>query len=381
MKGKQTAKSPIILESPVDGRTVLLDTKGSPSGFKEFLTGVSTKKDPIAVVPTQPGRFTPFSTKVDPKLTEYVNTMDGKAPPPQPRSASIVQPKAQPTQAVPPTQAPTQESGSFLSNLFSGSKVEPGEYSTGRNVGEGVIQFLGNFGNNISGNAQSNIALNQAFAKARQDYMDKDPNSRSSVLYRGMAQRMGLPIRGDETAYNLKEQMPNVKEFLQSRDLDLRERMASMRGQGGTKQPANQGNAVKDINDHLASLRDLSAMGGNIAKLNRNPLGSFLPDTNADTIATAAEIEKQVQSGVKAIAGPGSIQESERERFMPLLPNSKERSGVASAKQQSSMRTAIDKGKNYIKDQLNMGTINEDTARYLMNEYAKYDAQLNRGKK
>ena len=273
-----------------------------------------------------------------------------------------------------PVQPQTESSEpSWLSKMFTSDPVEPGEYSTGRKVGEGVVQFLGNFGNSISGNAALNPALNQAFAQKRQEYMDMDPNSRSSVLYRGMAKTMGLPIRGDETAFTLKEQMPNVKEFLMARQM-------GMRG-SGVPQVKNQQQALKDINDHLTALQDLSAMGTNIKKLNRSAVGNLLPDVSPDTIANAAEIQKQVQSGVKAIAGPGSIQESEREAFMPLLPNANERSEVAIAKQQKSMQTAIDKGKAYIKNQLNLGTINEETARYLMGEYAKYDAQLNRGKK
>lgn len=265
MKGNRIAKSPIVVESPVDGRTVIIPSKESPE-FKEFLTGMPTKKDPIAVVPTQPGKFTPFSTNVDPKLTEYVNTMDGKAPVPAPRSASIVPKSTQGNVPTAPPQTPQEES--WLSKMFSGSKTEPGEYSTGRNLGTGVVQFLGNFGNSISGNAGANVSLNQAFAKQRQDYMDRDPNSRSSILYRGMAQRMGLPIRGDENAYDLREQMPNVKEFLAAKELGLREKMATMRGQGGSGQAkplaAEQQKNVSNSAMALTAIRDMrNALKGN----------------------------------------------------------------------------------------------------------------------
>jgi len=366
MANKDKPKEIVFLPSDPFG------AKKTP-GFAEYLATLPEKKEPIAVIPGTPGKFNPYSPKQDPALTQYLTTMGESKTPATPRAASIVPKQSQSPQ---PTvqQTPQAEEGNWLSRIFQSEKTEPGEYSTARNLGMGAVQFLGNFGNSISGNAALNPSLNQAFAQKRQEYMDMDPNSRSSVLYRGMAQRMGLPIRGDETAFTLKEQMPNVREFLMARQMEGR-------GGSGVPQVKNQQQALKDINDHLTALQDLSAMGTNIKKLNRSAVGNLLPDVSPDTIANAAEIQKQVQSGVKAIAGPGSIQESEREAFMPLLPNANERSEVAIAKQQKSMQTAIDKGKAYIKNQLNLGTINEETARYLMGEYAKYDAQLNRGKK
>lgn len=298
-----------------------------------------------------------------------------KKPKPDTNAGTIATPPMAPAmEQAAPQQA---DSKGFLSSLFSGgSQTKPGEYSTAREVGSGAMQFLGNLGNNLTGNFAGNRFLNDAFAQKRQEYADRDPNSNSSLLTRGIAKQLGMPIKGDESAYDLRAQMPYVRDLMASRAMNARGG-----GVDAPAQPKNNQQAVKDINEHIAAVRDLSAMRKNISSLNRNPLGSLLPDTNADTIATAAEIQKQAQAGVKAIAGPGSIQESEREAFMPLLPNANERSGVALAKQEKAMQTALDKGKKYIKDQLMLGNINEDTARYLMSEYAKHEAEMGRGKK
>ena len=316
-----------------------------------------------------------------PRQARVVSSTPSFIAPSQPTSAPTTKKKPKPERprATPPMapameQAAPQQADSkgFLSSLFSGgSQTKPGEYSTAREVGYGAMQFLGNLGNNLTGNFAGNRFLNDAFAQKRQEYADRDPNSNSSLLTRGIAKQLGMPIKGDESAYDLRAQMPYVRDLMASRAMNARGG-----GVDAPAQPKNNQQAIQNINDHIAAVRDLSAMRKNISSLNRNPLGSLLPDTNADTIATAAEIQKQAQAGVKAIAGPGSIQESEREAFMPLLPNANERSGVALAKQEKAMQTAIQKGKNYIKDQLMLGNINEDTARYLMSEYAKNEAEL-----
>jgi len=162
----------------------------------------------IVASPVPPVVFTKKVTKPVPTKTEQ-----------KPKSIVPVAVSQQPAVAQPAQPQTASNEPSWLSRIFTADPVEPGEYSTGRKVGEGVVQFLGNFGNSISGNAALNPALNQAFAQKRQEYMDMDPNSRSSVLYRGMAKTMGLPIRGDETAFTLKEQMPNVRDFLMARQM------------------------------------------------------------------------------------------------------------------------------------------------------------------
>ncbi|TGM95048.1 hypothetical protein EHR02_00145 [Leptospira levettii] len=151
-------------------------------------------------------------------------------------------------------------------------------------------------------------------------------------------------------------------------DLQRQMMMAKAGSRGSVK---NNPNSLKDINEHVASLRDLSSQRQNIIDLNRNPLGSWIPDTDSKTIAKASEIDKLAQSGVKAIAGPGTITDSERKAFLPLLPNSSERSGSALAKSQESIKTAIEKGRKYINDQYMTGAIDEDTARYYLNQYAQ----------
>jgi hypothetical protein len=272
-----------------------------PVNIFELIADASAKPKEVVVSSPIPPVVVEKKTPVPKKTAE--------APPPK---ATIV-PQAQPTQAVVPTQAPTQSSGSFLSNLFSSSKVEPGEYSTGKEIGSRALQFIGNFGNSLAGQAQLNPVLNQAFAKARQDYMDKDPNSRSSVLYRGMAQRMGLPIRGDESAYNLKEQMPNVKEFLQSRDMDLRERMASMRGQGGVAKPkilsGEQQKVVSNSSMALSAIDDMR----NALKKGTNTF-SIVGDNDF------TEARRRFAEGFGRLQSGGVIGEEELKNFEALAP-------------------------------------------------------------
>jgi len=309
-----------------------------------------------------------------PRQARVVSSTPSFIAPSQPTSAPTPRPRATPPMAPAMEQAAPQQADSkgFLSSLFSGgSQTKPGEYSTAREVGSGAMQFLGNLGNNLTGNFAGNRFLNDAFAQKRQEYADRDPNSNSSLLTRGIAKQLGMPIKGDESAYDLRAQMPYVRDLIVSRAMNARG------GGGGTPaQPKNNQQAIQNINDHIAAVRDFSNQRKNISDLNRSAIGNLLPDTDPNTIALKAEIQKQVQSGVKAIAGPGSIQESEREAFMPLLPNANERSSVALEKSQKATRTAIQKGKNYIKDQLMVGNINEDTARYLMSEYAKNEAEL-----
>jgi len=198
----------------------------------------------IGASPVPPVVFTKKVTKPVPTKTEQkAKSIVPVATTQSPGGAQPVQPQTESSEP------------SWLSKMFTSEPVEPGEYSTGRKVGEGVVQFLGNFGNSISGNAALNPSLNQAFAQKRQEYMDMDPNSRSSVLYRGMAQRMGLPIRGDETAFTLKEQMPNVKEFLMARQM-------GMRGSGGgAPKPSINPKDVAAVSTYKNSLnRDLDEL-------------------------------------------------------------------------------------------------------------------------
>lgn len=319
--------------------------------------------------------FAPRQARVVSSTPSFIASSQPTSAPTPKKKPKPERPRATPPMAPAMEQAAPQQADSkgFLSSLFSGgSQTKPGEYSTAREVGFGAMQFLGNLGNNLTGNFAGNRFLNDAFAQKRQEYADRDPNSNSSLLTRGIAKQLGMPIKGDESAYDLRAQMPYVRDLMASRAMNAR-------GEGGgttPAQPKNNQQAIQNINDHIAAVRDLGAQRKNIQDLNRNPLGSFLPDTDARTIALKGEIQKQVQSGVKAIAGPGSIQESEREAFIPLLPNANERSGVALEKSKEATRTAIQKGKNYIKDQLMVGNINEDTARYFMSEYAKHEAEL-----
>lgn len=249
-----------------------------------------------------------------------------KSAAPATQPTAVVQPPPQPAKSIvpPPAQVqPQAQEQSWPDRIFGSSKVEPGEYSTGRNIGTGVVQFLGNFGNSISGNAALNPALNQAFAQQRQEYMDRDPNSRSSKLYRGMATSMGLPIRGDETAYNLREQMPNVKEFLMARQMQ-------MRGQGGGGAPKTPGaEQQKIISNSAMALNGVLGMG-NALKKGTNTF-SLIGD-NDFTNARRSFVE-----GIGRLQSGGLIGKEEAENYEAMAPKATD-----SAKQQQDKLRALE---------------------------------------
>jgi hypothetical protein len=254
-------KSEIPVQSTQQSGSTFVPFSVAPDpALNEYLTGAKAPSNSISLVPT---------TAPNPEFSKYVASLEKPKEKKDKKSSvpSAITGKKKET-AQSEAEAPSVQEQSFLSKLFESSPVEPGEYSTGRKIGEGAIQFLGNFGNNIAGNSQANTALNQGFAQRRQEYMDKDPNSRSSILYRGMAQRMGLPIKGDESAFILKEQMPNVREFLSARQLDLNERMARMKGTGtaqkplGTEQQKIVSNSAMSLSG-IQGMRDALSRGSN----------------------------------------------------------------------------------------------------------------------
>jgi len=206
---------------------------------------------------------------------------------------------------------------SWLSRIFTADPVEPGEYSTGRKVGEGVVQFLGNFGNSISGNAALNPALNQAFAQKRQEYMDMDPNSRSSVLYRGMAKTMGLPIRGDETAFTLKEQMPNVRDFLMARQM-------GMRGSGGGAPKPLSGEQQKVVSNSSMALQAIADMR-NALKKGTNTF-SLIGDNDY------TEARRRFAEGFGRLQSGGVIGAEEIENYNAMAPKATDSAAQQQAK-------------------------------------------------
>jgi len=160
-----------------------------------------------------------------PRQARVVSSTPSFIAPSQPTSAPTPRPRATPPMAPAMEQAAPQQADSkgFLSSLFSGgSQTKPGEYSTAREVGSGAMQFLGNLGNNLTGNFAGNRFLNDAFAQKRQEYADRDPNSNSSLLTRGIAKQLGMPIKGDESAYDLRAQMPYVRDLVVSRAMNAR---------------------------------------------------------------------------------------------------------------------------------------------------------------
>lgn len=160
-----------------------------------------------------------------PRQARVVSSTSSFIAPSQPTSAPPARPRVTPPMAPPMEQAAPQQADSkgFLSSLFSGgSQTKPGEYSTAREVGTGAMQFLGNLGNNLTGNFAGNRFLNDAFAQKRQEYADRDPNSNSSLLTRGIAKQLGMPIKGDESAYDLRAQMPYVRDLMASRAMNAR---------------------------------------------------------------------------------------------------------------------------------------------------------------
>jgi len=309
MANKDKPKEIVFLPSDPFG------AKKTP-GFAEYLATLPEKKEPIAVIPGTPGKFNPYSPKQDPALTQYLTTMGESKTPATPRAASIVPKQSQSPQ---PTvqQTPQAEEGNWLSRIFQSEKTEPGEYSTARNLGMGAVQFLGNFGNSISGNAALNPSLNQAFAQKRQEYMDMDPNSRSSVLYRGMAKTMGLPIRGDETAFTLKEQMPNVKEFLMARQM-------GMRGSGGGAPKPLSGEQQKVVSNSSMALQAIADMR-NALKKGTNTF-SLIGDNDY------TEARRRFAEGFGRLQSGGVIGAEEIENYNAMAPKATDSAAQQQAK-------------------------------------------------
>jgi len=260
----------------------------------------------IVASPVPPVVFTKKVTKPVPTKTEQ--KAKSIVPVATTQSPVVAQPVQPQTESSEP---------SWLSKMFTPDPVEPGEYSTGRKVGEGVVQFLGNFGNSISGNAALNPALNQAFAQKRQEYMDMDPNSRSSVLYRGMAKTMGLPIRGDETAFTLKEQMPNVKEFLMARQM-------GMRGSGGGAPKPLSGEQQKVVSNSSMALQAIADMR-NALKKGTNTF-SLIGDNDY------TEARRRFAEGFGRLQSGGVIGAEEIENYNAMAPKATDSAAQQQAK-------------------------------------------------
>jgi hypothetical protein len=273
----------------------------------------------IGASPVPPVVFTKKVTKPVPTKTEQ-----------KPKSIVPVAVSQQPAVAQPAQPQTASNEPSWLSRMFTADKVEPGEYSTGRNVGEGIVQFLGNFGNSISGNAALNPALNQAFAQKRQEYMDMDPNSRSSVLYRGMAKTMGLPIRGDETAFTLKEQMPNVRDFLMARQMQSK-------GIGGGSAPKPlSGEQQKVVSNSSMALQAIADMR-NALKKGTNTFSLIGDNDYTEARRRFAEGFGRLQSG--GVIGAEELQNFEA--LAPKVTDSKEQQQAKLDRMEAELRSRI----------------------------------------
>ena len=178
---------------------------------------------------------------------------------------TTTRPSSVPAQIAPPSIAPPsiapiappQEDKPWYSSLFSGgTPTKPGEYSGLREFGMGTAQFLGNLGNNLTKNYAGNKALNAGFAQKRLEYADRDPASNSSVLTRGMARELGMPIKGDESAFDLKQQMPYVRDMLAARAMQGRAGGGDV-GQRMPKPPTEAQAKAKSFADRMAQAQSV----------------------------------------------------------------------------------------------------------------------------
>ena len=250
---------------------------------------------------------------------------------------TTTRPSSVPSQIAPPSIAPIappQEDKPWYSSLFSGgTPTKPGEYSGLREFGMGTAQFLGNLGNNLTKNYAGNKALNAGFAQKRLEYADRDPASNSSVLTRGMARALGMPIKGDESAFNLKQQMPYVRDMLAARAMQGRE------GGGDVSMTKDQ----KDVSQYASEVQGfktaLKNYAQNVKNISLNPL-----DTSKESAKTQ---RADLIFKLKDLAKTGALDQGTIDLANELLPTADyTRNEVVDAKVNSFLQTLDERVKS-----------------------------------
>jgi hypothetical protein len=251
--------------------------------------------------------------------------------------------------------------------------TKPEDHSM-RDLGIILAGGLSSFGAGIQGQDQSRandqMMHNLASASANdQMKIMKDPNSQESK----QAQKIFKDLYGSRvkmpanmTAQDFKEKSPYFDKILQRQ-------MMTERSGASKKSDSKISNEYRD---HLAAMDSSQQNRRSIQKLNRNPLGSFLPDMSAGTNALASDITKNAYNEAKAVAGVGTFSESDYRNIMPTVANSNERSGIALEKNKNVIYQGAEKSLAKLQRDYESGAISpEDYNRYA-NEYDNHLQQI-----
>lgn len=226
----------------------------------------------------------------------------------------------------------------------------------GRTWGNTIGQGLEGIGAAIRGGNVGEVS--ERYRSKRNENVLRNPESSTSRAVRaGAEQLLGQRLPG-VSAYDVHN-MP-ISELVKLRIL-------GMKGKGAGKKPSSD--VQKEYSEYMTGLNALGKNQEYLSKLDASNLGRVplvgkplakLFRSNEEQ-AIADEIEKNKQPAVKALAGPGTIQESERAAFEPLLPGAYESSERAALKNLSSIETAAQKGLQKAQFDLSIGRIDQDT--------------------
>jgi hypothetical protein len=250
-----------------------------------------------------------------------------------------------------------EEEGAF--SQFAKALNRIGENpNEGRTWGNTIGQGLEGIGAAIRGGNVGEVA--ERYRNKRNENVLRNPESSTSRAVRaGTEQLLGQRLPG-VSAYDVHN-MP-ISELVKLRILGLKGG-----GVGGGKKPSSE--VQKEYSEYMTGLNALGKNQEYLSKLDASNLGRVpiigkplarLFRSNEEQ-AIADEIEKNKQPAVKALAGPGTIQESERQAFEPLLPGAYESSERAALKNLSSIETAAQKGLQKAEFDRSIGRIDEDT--------------------